>query len=81
MFKIHELSVPENSSLCSIPLMSEKLKLKKGFIIGVIQRGNETIIPKGSDTLKVGDRLFVISDGQISIRSLKDIFKVELESH
>ena len=74
MFKIHEVVVPEGCDLCNLPLMSDKMKLKKGLIIGVIQRGEETIIPKGSDSLKANDRLFVISDGQASVRSVNDLF-------
>lgn len=74
MFKIHEINVPQACDRCNKPLMSDKMKLRKGLIIGVIQRGEDTIIPKGSDTLKAEDRLFVISDGQASVRSINDIF-------
>lgn len=74
MFKIHEINVPQDCNRCNKPLMSDKMKLRKGLIIGIIQRGEDTIIPKGSDTLQAEDRLFVISDGQASVRSIDDIF-------
>lgn len=74
MFKVCEVIVPRSFDRCNVALMSDKLKLKKGLIIGVIQRGEETIIPKGSDVLKADDRLFVISDGNTFVRSVGDIF-------
>ena len=43
------------------------------MIIGVIQRGKTCIIPKGSDSIQADDRLFVISDGQVLVRSINDV--------
>ena len=73
LFNIYEFSVPQDYKWCGLPLMSNKLQLKKGMIIGVIQRGKTSIIPKGSDSLQAGDRLFVISDGQVLVRSINDV--------
>lgn len=55
--------------------MSDGIHLKKGAIIGAVERGNRMFIPKGSDELRSGDRIYVISENHIGINALMDLFE------
>lgn len=74
MLKICQFVIPANFPKADTPLKSGKMRLKKGVIIGAMSRGETTIIPKGNDVLRTGDRIFVLSESQPDIRSLMDIF-------
>jgi len=54
-----EFHVSADSGICGIPLM--KLKLKKNLLIGCINRYGRNIIPRGSDTIAVGDNVIVVT--------------------
>lgn len=54
-----EFVVLGDCSIVDIPL--KDLSLKPNFIIAGIIRGKETIIPTGSDCIKVGDRVIVVA--------------------
>lgn len=56
-----EFAVLSDSNLIGVPL--KDLNLKQGFIIAGIIRGKETIIPQGSDSISIGDRVIVVALG------------------
>ena len=45
--------------LCRIPL--SELKLKPDVLIAAILRGREVKIPRGQDTVEVGDTVIIVS--------------------
>ncbi|AEH45836.1 TrkA-N domain protein [Thermodesulfatator indicus DSM 15286] len=54
--------VKEESPLAGISLADlRELRALYDFVIVAIIRNNETIIPRGSDVIKVGDKIFVIA--------------------
>ena len=55
-----EFTVLEGFKGIDIPL--KKLTLKKNVLIGGIVRENEFILPSGDSTIKVGDRVIVVSE-------------------
>ena len=54
-----EFVIKENAPFIGKPL--SKLKLKKNVLIAAITRGDEVIVPRGNDTIEVGDTVIVIS--------------------
>ena len=55
-----EFTVIESFKGIDVPL--KELTLKKSVLIGGIVRDNEFILPSGDSTLKVGDRVIVVSE-------------------
>lgn len=70
-----EFFVNEKTKYLHEPLMN--IKIKKHILIAGILRNNEMIIPKGHDTLEVGDRIIIISS-HLSLKNLNDIFEGDL---
>lgn len=66
-----EFIVRESSSFVDVPL--KKLKLRSGILIASIVRGNELIIPKGDDCLKVNDSVVVVTTSK-GFHDLSNIF-------
>lgn len=56
-----EFAVLSDCDIVGVPL--KNLELKPNFIIAGIIRGKETIIPQGSDSINIGDRVIVIALG------------------
>ena len=56
-----EFAVLSDSAIIGVPL--KDLNLKPNFIIAGIIRGRETIIPQGSDSINIGDRVIVVAMG------------------
>jgi len=54
-----EFIVGENSPISTAPI--SELKFKKDVLIAAILRGDSVIIPRGSDTIKSGDDVVVVS--------------------
>jgi len=54
-----EFTVHEKSAATGIPLM--QMKLKPNLLVCCITRGDDIIIPRGSDSLQVGDNVVVVS--------------------
>ncbi len=57
--KIIELEVKDTCSILDVPLY--KAKIPKNTLIGAILRNDDVIIAKGSDILKVGDNIIIIT--------------------
>ena len=66
-----EFVVRDKTEYVDVPL--KKLKLRDGILIASIVRGNELIIPKGDDCLKLNDSVVVISTTK-GFHDLSNIF-------
>jgi trk system potassium uptake protein TrkA len=69
-----EFIVKEPSPLLGVPL--SKLKFKKKLLIAAILRDREVIIPRGSDSIQLGDTVVVVSES-IPLTDITDILKYE----
>ena len=67
-----EFAVLSESDIIGVPL--KELTLKPNFIIAGIIRGRETIIPQGSDSIDIGDRVIVVALGS-HLYDLSDIVR------
>ncbi|MCM1314306.1 MAG: Trk system potassium transporter TrkA [Prevotella sp.] len=67
-----EFVIRDDKPYLNTPL--KKLKLKKGILIASIVRGNELIIPKGDDCLKLNDSVVIITTTK-GFSDLKNIFE------
>ena len=54
-----EFNVTEASDVTNIPL--KDLKLKKGLLVSLINRNGKVLIPKGPDSIQVGDSVVVVT--------------------
>lgn len=71
-----ELKVKEihrEQHITNIPIMN--LNFRKDIILGCITRKGKMIIPKGSDSLDVGDTVIVVTTSSNHITSLSDIIE------
>lgn len=66
-----EFVVRDKTEYVDVPL--KKLKIRDGILIASIVRGNELIIPKGDDCLKLNDSVVVISTTK-GFHDLSNIF-------
>jgi len=66
-----EFVVRDHKDYVGVPL--KKLKLRQGILIASIARGNELIIPKGDDCLKVDDSVVVVTTKK-GFHDLSNIF-------
>ncbi|MBO4782164.1 MAG: Trk system potassium transporter TrkA [Lachnospiraceae bacterium] len=64
--------INENALITGIPLAD--LKMKKGVLICIIARKGKCIIPSGSDTLEVGDRVIIIHT-KVDIKNIDDVLE------
>lgn len=65
-----EFIVKDNAQIVGIPL--KNLKLKSNLLIGCIHRKGEVIIPRGNDSMKVGDSVIVVTT-QRGLDDIQDI--------
>ncbi|MBQ3884982.1 MAG: Trk system potassium transporter TrkA [Ruminococcus sp.] len=66
-----EFVIRDKKDYVDVPL--KKLKLRSGILIASIVRGNELIIPKGDDCLKVNDSVVVVTTSK-GFHDLSNIF-------
>ena len=66
-----EFVIRDRKDYVDVPL--KKLKLRSGLLIASIVRGNELIIPKGDDCLKVNDSVVIVTTNT-GFKDLSDIF-------
>lgn len=66
-----EFRVTKAAAYCGKPLL--ELSLRDNLLIGCITRDNRIIIPRGSDTIEVGDSVIVVTTHS-GIATLDDIF-------
>lgn len=67
-----EFNISDKSAVTDIPLM--ELKLKQGVLVAAILRDRKVIIPRGNDTINVGDAVVIVSN-QLGIHDITDILK------
>lgn len=67
-----EFSVKEASAVTDIPL--SQLNLKENLLIACINRNGSIQIPRGQDTIQVGDTVIIVTSVK-GLRDLKDILK------
>ncbi len=67
-----EFYIKDSSAVVGVPL--SELKLKPNLLIASILRGKGVIIPRGSDTIELGDRVIVVSES-ITLSDITDILK------
>ncbi len=61
-FEMVELRLKEDSPLVGESLMNLRERFKAKFLICVVQRGSEVVIPRGNFTLAAGDRIGLTAD-------------------
>jgi len=66
-----EFIIKDEKPYLNTPL--KKLKVKKGVLIASIVRGNELIIPKGDDCLKLNDSVIIVTTAK-GLNDLSSIF-------
>ena len=67
-----EFYIKEGSEACDRPL--QELKLKDNVIVACIRRGRDIIYPRGSDQIRVGDRVVIVTTHQ-GLNDITDILK------
>lgn len=67
-----EFAVHETSDVTDIPLSD--LKLKSNLLIGSINRNGKTWIPRGQDTIQLGDTVIIVTS-QKGLGDIRDILK------
>ena len=65
-----EFAVQEASPLTDVPLY--KLRLKSNVLVCCITRGDQVIIPRGGDTIQVGDSVIIVTLEK-GLRDIRDI--------
>ena len=70
-FEMVELRLKEDAPLVGVPLMHLRDRFKAKFLICVVQRGNEVIIPRGDFVLQGGDRIGLTADRSELFKLLK----------
>ncbi|MBQ9384788.1 MAG: Trk system potassium transporter TrkA [Ruminiclostridium sp.] len=66
-----EFIIKENSPIVGKPLM--ELKLKKDVLVASILRDRKVIIPRGGDTIEVGDAVIIVSS--FALHDITDIIE------
>lgn len=67
-----EFVVSDTSAVTDVPLA--ELRCKKGILVAAITRDGTVIIPRGKDTIRVGDAVVIVSS-DLSLHSLTDILE------
>lgn len=67
-----EFIIKDGSPIVGIPIM--KLKLKDGVLIAAILRDKKVIIPRGPDSIRVGDAVVIISN-HLAVHDISDILR------
>lgn len=70
-----EFVVSEKTKHIHQPL--KNIHIKNHILIAGILRNNEMIVPKGDDTLEIGDRIIIVTIDSL-IKKLNDIFEVSI---
>lgn len=67
-----EFIIKEASPAVGVPLM--KLGLKRGVLVAAILRDKKVLIPRGHDSLQIGDAVIIVSS-QLALHDITDILK------
>ena len=72
--EVCEFKITEQSPIVGIALSQLGGKLREGVLIAAIRRGASIILPRGADSILVGDSVIVITKN-LPISKLRDIMK------
>jgi trk system potassium uptake protein TrkA len=72
--EVYEFKITEASALVGTALMQLNGKLKSGVLIAAIRRGGSIILPRGGDSILVGDSVIVVAK-ELSLKHITDILK------
>lgn len=75
-----ELHIDPDSHLKGLPL-SEFRQIYKNIIVTVIRRGDEIIVPGGSDTLEPGDNFYIVGERNAISQFYRMVGRVEKAIH
>ena len=67
-----EFAIHEESPVTDTPLM--ELNLKDNLLIGCIHRRERVFIPRGHDSIQVGDTVIIVTT-QVGLQDIRDILK------
>lgn len=67
-----EFAIRENSPVVGIPL--SELNLKKNLLVGYLNRNGVVKIPRGHDTIQVGDTVIIVTTHK-GLRDITDILE------
>ena len=67
-----EFAIRENSPVVGIPLSD--LNLKKNLLVGYLNRNGQVKIPRGQDTIQVGDTVIIVTTHK-GLRDITDILE------
>lgn len=67
-----EFAIHENSTVVGIPL--SELNLKKNLLVGCLNRNGSIRIPRGHDTIQVGDTVIIVTTNK-GLRDIRDILE------
>ena len=67
-----EFAIHEDSPVTDVPLMD--LNLKDNLLIGCIHRRDRVFIPRGHDSIQVGDTVIIVTT-QVGLQDIRDILK------
>ena len=65
-----EFAIRDHSRVTSLPLL--ELKIKKGILVACITRKGKLIIPRGSDQMRVGDTVIIVTQHK-GLNDIEDI--------
>ena len=72
--EVCEFKITGESSIVGKPLYELNGKLKAGVLIAAIRRGGSIILPRGGDSILVGDSVIVVAK-ELSLKKFRDILK------
>lgn len=67
-----EFNINENSPVVGVPL--SQLHLKKNLLVGCLHRGGSVRVPRGQDTIQVGDTVIIVTTNK-GLRDIRDILE------
>ncbi len=68
-----EFVVDKDTRHCGVPL--KNINLKKNVLMASITRSREICFPNGESTFNIGDRIVVVTSGEMFLQTLNDIFE------
>ena len=72
--EVCEFKITGESSIVGKPLYELNGKLKAGVLIAAIRRGGSIILPRGGDSILVGDSVIVVAK-ELPLKKFRDILK------
>ncbi len=77
--RMEALEFKANENTWYLGMTLSQLRLKKDILIACISRQGEIIIPQGSDSIRPGDTVIVVTTAEKIVHDLNDIFEEQEE--